>query len=392
MKCIYCGEEITEGSLYCSHCGKAVQIVPDYNVYDDDYLKQVLAEENGVISAGKEEKGTNGSQGKGGNQQKKSKKKIIIRVAAIVVFLAVILIVLGAAVRSNHNNSFSYQVEQAEKAVANGNIDKAIEYYENALALDQSSIDVRLALAELYLEKNDSDSALVLYQEVLKLDNKNREACENLIAIYDERGNTDAIIALGEAVDDSLSDLFDEYSVTAPEFDLEEGTFDEVQKLTLSSEDGYDIYYTLDGGDPSEKGVRYTEPIELEENNKTYTVMAVCVNSKKIYSEVITKEYTIELAPPDMPIVTPDGGDFGVETTVTVTVPDGCTAYYTWSGATPSESSKRYSGPIAIPEGNNVLSVILVDNTTGLRSEVYRGNYVYYDEDYTDENVEGEQE
>ena len=32
MKCIYCGEELKEGSLYCPKCGKAVQIVPDYNI------------------------------------------------------------------------------------------------------------------------------------------------------------------------------------------------------------------------------------------------------------------------------------------------------------------------------------------------------------------------
>ena len=46
MKCIYCGKELAEGELFCSACGKAVQIVPDYNVYDDDYLKEVLAQEN----------------------------------------------------------------------------------------------------------------------------------------------------------------------------------------------------------------------------------------------------------------------------------------------------------------------------------------------------------
>ena len=36
MKCIYCGKELAEGELFCPACGKAVQIVPDYNVYDDD--------------------------------------------------------------------------------------------------------------------------------------------------------------------------------------------------------------------------------------------------------------------------------------------------------------------------------------------------------------------
>ena len=50
MKCIYCGEELKDGSMFCSRCGKEVQIVPDYNIYDDDYLKEVLVEENSVVA------------------------------------------------------------------------------------------------------------------------------------------------------------------------------------------------------------------------------------------------------------------------------------------------------------------------------------------------------
>jgi tetratricopeptide (TPR) repeat protein len=391
MKCIYCGEELKKGSLFCSRCGKAVQIVPDYNEYEEDYLKQVLFEENGIVNPDDPSSGKSRSQDDHDRQQKKKQRKIIMGAGVSALILIFIIIVLSAAIQSNHNNSFSYQVEQAEKARAKGDTDKAIKYYENALSLDQNSVEVRFELAELYLERNDTDSALVLYQEILRLEDGNREAAQKLIDIYEERGNTDAIIALMDSVDDSLSDLFTDYVVDPPEFGLEEGTFDSIQTLSLFSADDYDIYYTIDGADPSEKGTRYSEPIELSENNKTYTVKAVCVNKKNIYSEVVSKEYRLELAPPDMPIVTPDGGDFGVETTVTVTVPDDCTAYYTWSGATPGKNSNRYSRPITIPEGNNVLSVILIDNTTGLSSEVYRGNYVYYDEDYTDENLEEEQ-
>ncbi len=44
MKCIYCGKELDEGDLFCPRCKKAAQIVPDYNVYEDDYLKQVLTD------------------------------------------------------------------------------------------------------------------------------------------------------------------------------------------------------------------------------------------------------------------------------------------------------------------------------------------------------------
>jgi hypothetical protein len=404
MKCIYCGEDLKEGSLFCSHCGKAVQIVPDYNVYDEDYLKQVLAEENGIVSpsapggtaqsnhAGTAPRGEEPAQSEHDGQQKKKQRRIILGVTAVICVLVFALLVLGAAIRSNHNNSFAYQVEQAEKAEREGDIDKAIQYYENALAIDQTDVDVRLALAALYLKQGDSDKAVVLYQEVLGIDKKNREAAENLIALYDERENVDAILALYDAVDDSLKDLFSDYLVTTPDFGIEEGTYEEAQTLQLSTAEDYEIYYTTDGSDPVENGIRYAVPIELNENNKTYTIKAVCVNGKNIYSDVVTKTYRIEIPAPDTPIVTPDGGDFGVETTVTVTVPDGCSAYYTWDGMTPTANSSRYLGPVTIPEGNNVFSVILIDNKTGLSSDVYRGNFVYYAEDFSDDGDDAEAE
>ena len=40
MKCAKCGAEIKEGCIYCSVCGNAVQIVPDYSVLEDDYLRK----------------------------------------------------------------------------------------------------------------------------------------------------------------------------------------------------------------------------------------------------------------------------------------------------------------------------------------------------------------
>ena len=36
MKCAKCGAEIKEGCIYCSVCGNAVQIVPDYSVLEDE--------------------------------------------------------------------------------------------------------------------------------------------------------------------------------------------------------------------------------------------------------------------------------------------------------------------------------------------------------------------
>lgn len=391
MKCIYCGEELKEGSLYCPKCGKAVQIVPDYNIYDDDYLNQVLTEESQKISGSGPDRNKKPAPAETKHPGKKHldprQKKIIFLVLGIVCVLIFALLILGAAIRSNHANSFDYQVGLAEKAQKAGDTKNAIACYENALALDKNSIEVRLALAELYTEENDYDSALVLYQEVIRADRKNRQACKGLIAIYEKQNNTDAILSLSEAVDDSLKDLFADYQVEGPQFSLKSGSFENAQILQMLSTKGYEIYYTVDGSDPKERGLRYTEPVKLDENNKTYTVKAVCKNEKGIYSEVTEASYKILIPAPDEPIVSPDGGDFGMETSVTITVPDGCSAYYTWDGSTPTAASHLYTQPIKVPEGNNILSVVIIDHTTKLSSDVYRGNFIYYSQDYTAEDA-----
>ena len=45
MKCVKCGAEMKEGCIYCSVCGNEAQIVPDYSVLEEDYLRYLLTEE-----------------------------------------------------------------------------------------------------------------------------------------------------------------------------------------------------------------------------------------------------------------------------------------------------------------------------------------------------------
>ena len=42
MKCVFCDAELKEGCLFCPKCGKEVQIVPDYNEFDDDYINGLV--------------------------------------------------------------------------------------------------------------------------------------------------------------------------------------------------------------------------------------------------------------------------------------------------------------------------------------------------------------
>ena len=61
-----------------------------------------------------------------------------------------------------------------------------------------------------------------------------------------------------------------------------------------------------------------------------------------------------------------------------MTAEDNCKIYYTWDGSDPDESSSEYTEPVEIPGGNNVLSVIAIDQTTGKCSDIYRNRYEFY--------------
>ena len=124
MKCIYCGKELAEGELFCPACGKAVQIVPDYNVYDDDYLKEVLAQENQKKPATTDIKKKTASvtstaqpSGKGANQKQKKKQMMVIGgVIAVIGVLVLVLVLVGPGIQKKFANSFDYQVSLAEEA------------------------------------------------------------------------------------------------------------------------------------------------------------------------------------------------------------------------------------------------------------------------------------
>lgn len=396
MKCIYCGAELKEGCIYCSKCGKEVQLVPDYSGIEDDYLKALITsnEENKapdpVVKKNisnkapvKPKRQDTEPENKNTDKKKKQnqKKKLIIIICSVVaVLIAVIsiVVVIQFQQKQKQNNSVEYQLEKAKEAESSGNYTEAETYYENALNLDSKDVDIRMDLGDLYLKQKDYDSAITEYKEALKLDKTNKTAYKNLISIYDKEKDYDSIIALSKNVTDSkILDLFADYLVTAPVFNQTAGTYDEFIDIKLSGQNSCQIYYTKDGKDPVKYGERYTDPIQLDEMGE-YEIKAVCVNDKDIYSDVVSNKYKIDIPAPDMPVVTPDGGNFGAETTVTVSVPDGCKAYYTWDGSNPDENSQEYTEPIPVPDGNNVLSVVLIDESTGLSSSIYRGNFVYF--------------
>lgn len=376
MRCAKCGSKLKEGNVYCPACGAEVVVVPDYSVLEDDYLQTLIAEEADPVSMEPAKKNVEDPK----KPQKKLSGKLPILVVCILLVAGISAGVAAKLIVGHRNaNSYDYQVQMAEQALRDKNYEDALYYYNAALALGPEDIAVRLAMADIYLEQKAYDAAMVLLIEIIHLDGNHREAYEKLIGIYDGRGDYESVLALKEETDDpSLADLFFPYAVTAPVISPIAGTYNEEIHVVIVSTDGYNIYYTVNGTAPDATvGIPYDEDIFLEEAG-TYNIQAVCVNSKGICSDVADAIYRVEYLPPEFATVVPDGGRITEETFVTITAEPGCSVYYTWDGTDPTRYSERYYGPMNIPAGNTVLSVLVVNDKTGLDSGVYRTNFIYY--------------
>lgn len=379
MKCVKCGATLKDNTIFCENCGQEVQIVPDYNVFEDEYLKALLEEDNLKNKKTAEVPPVEEEEPKPEPQKKKNKKLVICVISIVVLLLLIVGITVGMILQKR--NTVDYQIAKAKEALSSKEYQVALKYYEKALEFEPDNKELLHAMADIYRQQGDFDSAYVSYMDLINKDSGDYKAYEALISILAENNKTEEIIALGkEVTDPSILPLFEEYMVVPPTFSVDEGTYEEYQIISLSAAKGCEIYYTTDGSDPVKKGKLYTSSIDLEELQEadSYVISAVCKNQKGIYSDSVTKKYKIDLQAPDMPEVSPDGGSFTTATTVTITIPEGCVAYYTWDGTEPSINSEQYSAMIEVPEGDHILSVVLMDQKTELFSNVYRGHFSYY--------------
>lgn len=375
MKCVKCGAELKEGCIYCSVCGNEAQMVEDYSVLEDDYLRSLLKEEESDTSK-KSPKPL---------KKKKLDNRIPILVVCGILFVAILLgIIVKVVIDRRNANSYDYQMEAAKEEYIDKNYENALHYYKTALSLKPSDVPVRLAMAVIYAEQAEYDAAEVLLMEAIDIEPANSDAYESLIKVYEAQEDYKSIVALVSNVDDTdIRKLFEDYIVSTPVISPIEGDYNEYINVMLYANGDYSIYYTLDGSEPSpENGTLYDdesedEGIPLEEDGK-YQVKAVCVNANGICGDIAEAIYEIEILAPEYAVVTPDGGRIISQTTVTIEAEEDCSIYYTWDGTDPTEASLKYTEPIEIPEGNMVLSVLVINDKTGLDSGVYRTNFIYY--------------
>lgn len=146
------------------------------------------------------------------------------------------------------------------------------------------------------------------------------------------------------------------------------GKYVKPMKVILSNADALDIYYTLDGSNPTKTSTRYTEPIDI---STTTEVRAVTFDGE-VKGNVLSFLYTYPSVPTK---VTSSVTETKLTSSKTMELLSDVDAeiYYTVDGKEPDTSSTRYTGPITINTSTTIKAIAVRD---GLHSALSTMKYV----------------
>ncbi len=417
MRCTRCGANIPDDQMICPECGAEVQIVPDYNPLDDVLTREVRGSVEGAtrqiqtddIRKYQRKSGTqNGnstrvlsqeemdrlrekrreqarrSRNAGRNTELRRQQQRAKRLEAarrkrrnLLITLFVLLVLIVVVIYVAYINSYTGVIKSGYRALQERNYETAEEYFNRAVVKDRSRAEAYIGLSEIYRDQDDLDGAEDVFLTALESQPTNTAIYQAVIDFYMDTEQQEKISVLLASCDDQgVLDAVADYVSAAPTFSLADGTYEEVQEVSITSETGGTIYYTTDGTDPTTASTQYTEPILLQKEETT-EIRAIAVNANDIPSVVSTAKYTIEFPLVDAPAVNPATGQYTEPTQITITVPEGYTAYYTTDGSTPTADSTQYTGPVDMPQNQQIIfSAVLINNNNGKATAVTTRNYI----------------
>jgi len=305
-------------------------------------------------------------------QRERKKRSAKKRFQKMVTVFCVILVICGAVCFLLYQNSYAGATGKGQKALQTGDYAAAETYFERALKKDVKKPEAYAGLAKVYIQQKNLEKAEEVFIAAIDSQPENGDLYEAAIRFYIETEQPEKISALLEGCDSSILTRVSDYVSEAPVFSLDEGSYQEVQEISLTGEGT--IYFTEDGSTPDESSTEYTEPILLSEG--TTVLKAVSINKKGIPSLISTRTYTVELQGEGAPAVNPSTGKYSAPFQITIQVPEGYAAYYTVDGTTPSAASQMYGGPIDVTEGDGslIFSAVLISDT-GKMTPITKRNY-----------------
>ena len=147
------------------------------------------------------------------------------------------------------------------------------------------------------------------------------------------------------------------------------GLYNSTQEVTLNMSEPGIIYYTTDGSTPTFNSNRYTSSLDIISNT---TLEYIGIDLAGNLSPVYTENYTIDTIPP-IATIDPIGGMYNNAKTISISLSENGTIYYTTDGSKPSTSSMVYTTSLTITN-KTTLEYFAVD-LAGNKSPIYNETY-----------------
>lgn len=372
MKCPRCGFDIPDGKLYCEKCGSEIQIVPDFDPDLENSIHDSLETVRDDFDATNNHEYT-----KSGKNKKPIRKLSLFLVLTPVVLLILISISIVLGVIHHRNTSPDYQVKLANAAISRNDYMLAIEKLQLAYELDPSKTELLFDIADYYYLTGNVNDCVITLNGIAFSDYATNDdvikAYSEIVTIYQNASDYTSIgSVLAKCQNLQVLTQFRDYMITPPEFNYEQGIYDEVIPLKMIAVGSGNVYYTLDGTVPDENSEIYTAPILLQPGQTV--VKAIYINPYGVTSEITEALYDINVPAPDDPVVNLDSGDYASPQIIQLKAPDNVKIYYSTDLKEPTMDSIPYTGAFSMPLGQTTYKFIAY-NEEGIPSEVVTRNY-----------------
>lgn len=389
MTCPHCGGEMLPEQVFCEHCGKERLLVPVYepeieesvaesmhNIMDDlgeDTPNQNHTKVNTPNNAEKGADNTSFDEAKKVSKEQHTIKQLNFFVFSVL-SLVMLVVVFSIVFYLYTENSYDYHYKKAISAFETHQMEEAVYQTDYCLSIEPDNVELLLLKLHIFLQQSMTEQAIETSNLILSYDSENEEAIECIISEYIANEEYFKLSKfLEKCTVAEIRQKYSQYLASVPEYSEAEGEYDTSLSLKLFSVGNGDIFYTLDGTNPSKYSTRYTSPIKLISGE--YLVSSVYINEYGISSEIVNKKYIIQSDFELLPNVSAASGTYQMPQMISVDVPDEeYIVYYTTDGSTPDLDSYIYTDPFPMPLGNSIFKFLMIDSE-GNESDVVTCQY-----------------